>query len=232
MLTVRKSEQRRHIQSERQNTWMTFDPENVVDPLRRGFRGLESLNEERAAPVMGLHPDAQEDVELITYVREGAIIPQDEAGTLGRMGAGEFKRRNLSSRIRYPAVNGSLTETAHVFQSGLKPDSLAPGTIPEQKRFYTAERTGTLRLVASQGGKKDSLSLDQDVRVYSSILLQGSHLIHEFEGGRTAWLHVVRGRILLQDLSLRTGDGVSLVDEAAASFTAQEPSEILLFDLT
>jgi redox-sensitive bicupin YhaK (pirin superfamily) len=67
--------------------------------------------------------------------------------------------------------------------------------------------------------------------VYSSILLLGSHLIHEIEDGRTAWLHVVKGRILLQDQSLRTGDGVALVDEPTASFTAQEPSEILLFDL-
>ena len=232
MITVRRSAERRHVQSKSQNTWMTFDPENRVDPLRRGFRGLKSLNEEQAAPEMGLHSHAGQDFDLITYVREGAIIHQDEAGVLGRMEAGEFQCQNVSSRSRYRAVNGSLIYTAHVFQGGLKPEPRAPGAIPEQKRFYSAERTGTLRLIASQGGKRDSLSLVQDVRVYSSILLPGNHLIHEFEGGRTAWLHVIRGCILLQDQSLRTGDGVSLVEEAAASFTAQESSEILLFDLT
>jgi redox-sensitive bicupin YhaK (pirin superfamily) len=230
MITVRKSEERRHVQSKSQNTWMTFDPENGIDPLCRGFRGLESLNEEQAAPEMGLHPHAQ-DIDLLTYVREGSITQQGEDGPLGRMGAGEFQRRNVSPGRAYHAVNASLTEIAHVFQSGLKPESLASGTVPEQKRFYTAERTGTLKLVASRGGKRDSLSLTQDVRVYSAVLLPGNHLIHELEGGRTAWLHVVTGRIRLQDRSLRTGDGVALVDEMAASFTAQEPSEILLFDL-
>jgi redox-sensitive bicupin YhaK (pirin superfamily) len=232
MITVRKSAERRHVQSRTQNTWMTFDPENDVDPFRRGFHGLESLNEEHLAPEMGLHPHAHENIDFITYVREGAIIHQDDVGTFGRMEAGEFQRRNVPSRMKYHAVNGSIAYTAQVFQGGLKPDSLALWVTPEQKRFYTAERTGTLRLVASQGGRQDSLSLAQDVRVYSSILLQGNHLVHEFEGGRTAWLHVVKGRILLQDQFLKTGDGVALVDEVAASFTAQEPSEVLLFDLT
>ena len=133
--------------------------------------------------------------------------------------------------MSYHAMNGSLTDTAQVFQSCLNPGRIVSGEQQQQKRFYSAERTGMLRLVASQGGKQASLVLDQNVRVYSAILLPGSHLVHEFEGGRTAWLHVVRGRIRLQEQSLRTGDGAAFVDELAASFTAQEPSEILLFDL-
>jgi redox-sensitive bicupin YhaK (pirin superfamily) len=231
MITVRKSEERRHVRSKTQDTWMTFDPENEFDPLHRGFHGLESLNEEHVAPEMSLYPRAPKDVDLITYIREGALIHQDKAGIFARVEAGDFQHRTLSSRMRYHAVNGSLTDTAQVFQSCLTPDRTASRANQEKKRFYSADRTGTLRLVASRGGKQSSLVLDQDVRVYSAILLQGSHLIHEFEGGRTAWLHVIKGRILLQDQSLRTGDGVALIDEAAASFTAQEPSEILLFDL-
>jgi len=231
MITIRKSEERRHIQSRVQNTWMTFDPEDGKDPLCRGFRALESLNEEHVAPEMGLHPHAQKELDLITYVREGSLIHQDEAGGFAREEAGEFQRRRVSIRMQSHALNGSLTDTAHVFQSGLTPDRTALGTNQEQRRFYTAERTGTLKLVASQGGQRASLALDQDVRVYSAILLPGCHLVHEFEGGRTAWLHVVKGRILLQDRSLRAGDGAALIDEVAASLTAQEPSEILLFDL-
>jgi len=231
MITVRKSEERRHVQSRIQNTWSTFDPENDLDPLRRGFHGLECLREETLAPEMGLHPREQTEIDLLTYVREGALIYQDDAGRLARMEAGEFQHRSVSSRMPYQAVNGSFTDDAQVFQSCLTSAPHASGMIPEQRRFYTAERTGSLKLIASQGGKQASLSLNQDVRVYSSILHSGSHLVHEFEAGRTAWLHVVKGRILLQDLSLRTGDGVAMIDEGAASFTAQEPSEILLFDL-
>jgi len=231
MITVRRSEERRHVQSRSQNTWMTFDLDSDVDPLRGGFHGLESLNEEHAAPKMCLHPQTREDIDLLIYVREGSITLHGEAGPLGRMGAGEFQRRNMSSGTSYQAVNASPTEIAHVFQSGLKLGPVASTAILEQRRFYTAQRTGTLRLVASRGGMGDSLSLTQDARVYSSILLQGNHLVHELDRGRSAWLHVVKGRIRLQDHSLRTGDGAALVDEAAASFTAQEPSEILLFDL-
>jgi redox-sensitive bicupin YhaK (pirin superfamily) len=212
---------------------MTFDPENGVDPSRCGFLGLESLNEEQAGPEMGLPPNANKDIDLIPYVREGAIIHQDEAGIFGGIGAGESQRRGASSRLRFQAVLGSLIYyTAQVFQGGLGSDSLPPGIISEPKRFYSAERTGTLRLVASQGGKQDSLSLTQDVRGYSSIPLQGSHVVHEFKGGSTEWLHAVKGRRMLQEQSLQTGDGVALVDEAAASFTAPESSEILPFDLT
>jgi redox-sensitive bicupin YhaK (pirin superfamily) len=231
MITIRKSEERRHIRSDVQNTWMTFDPEDGKDPLCRGFHALESLNEELVAPEMGLHPHAAKDMDVITYVREGALIHQEEAGGFARMEAGEFQRRSVSIERPFHALNGSFTETAHVFQSGLTPDRIASGTNQEKKRFYAAERKGTLRLVASQGGRRDSLALDQDIRMYSAVLLPGCHLVHEFEGARTGWLHVVDGRILLQDQSLRTGDGAALIGEVAASFTAQEPSEILLFDL-
>jgi quercetin 2,3-dioxygenase len=231
MIMVRKSEERRHIQSKSQDTWMTFDPENEGDPLRLGFRGLESLNEERMTPEMGLYPHAPGELDLITYVREGALIHQGEGGSMVRMEAGEFQHRTHSSKTRYRAVNGSRTETAHVFQSWLTPDRTAPAAAQEQKRFYSAERTGSLRLVASRSGRQASLELNPDVQVYSSILRLGNHLVHELQEGRTAWLHVIKGRILLQDRILRTGDGVALVDEAAASFTAQEPSEVLLFDL-
>src|SRR5437763_16176467 len=101
MITVRKSEERRHIQSNLQNTWMTFDPEHGKDPLRRGFRGLESLNEERVAPEMSLHPHAGKDIDLITYVREGTLIHQDEAGGFARVEAGEFQHRNVSIGMQY-----------------------------------------------------------------------------------------------------------------------------------
>lgn len=231
MITVRKSEERRHIQSKVQNTWMTFDPENSFDPFRLGFHGLESLNEEYVEPEMSLLRRAPGNVDLITYVQEGTLIHQEESGGFKRLGAGEFQHRSLTRRKRYSALNGSISETAHVFQSGLTPDQNSPRTNPQQRRFYSAERTGTLRLIASQGGKQASLSLQRNVRVYSSILLLGTHLVHEFERSRTAWLHVVTGRILLQGHSLRTGDGVAMVDEVAASFTAQEPTEVLLFDL-
>lgn len=231
MITVRRSQARRHVRSDSQDTWLTFDPENEADPFRSGYRALEALNEESPVSEMNLHPHSEADLEIVTYVREGNLVHQDEAGKLGRMGPGEFQQTSARRKIRHRVINGSLLNPAHVFQSCITPDGteFEPGT--EQKRFPVADRKGVLRLVASSDGRSGSLRIHQDVQMYSSILLVGHHLIHELGKGRGAWLHVVKGRVLLQDHFLGTGDAAALSDERAVSFTAQVPSEILLFNL-
>ncbi len=210
---------------------MTFDAESPADPLRLGFRSLETLNEERLAPGMGflLHP--QKDMEVLTYVLEGTLSEEDPSGGRRALETGECRRSSARSGTRHRAVNRSLTDSAHAFQSCIKPNRKDPRSRVEQKRFPLAGRRGILRLMASSDGKDESLRMDQDIRIYSSLLDPGHHLVHELVPGRAAWLHVVKGRIRLVDHELRAGDGASLVDEAAVSWTAQEPSEILLFDL-
>jgi len=216
---------------------LTFDPDNESDRFGSGFRTLEALNEETPISEMNLHPHTSEDIEIVTYVREGTLINQDGSGGLGRIESGEFQRTSAASKLRHRVINGSLLNPAHVFQSCITPDGneFEPGM--EQKRFPVADRQGVLRLVASSDGRNGSLRIQQDLRMYSSVLLIGHHLIHELSQGRAAWLHVVKGRILLkgriilQDQSLGTGDAAALEDEEAVSFTAEIPSEILLFDL-
>jgi redox-sensitive bicupin YhaK (pirin superfamily) len=231
MITLRKSEARRHIRSERQDTWLTFDPENEADRFRRGFHTLEALNEETPVSEMGLHPHTGEDIEIVTYVRDGALIHQDDAGILGSLETGEFQRTSACRKIRHRVINGSLLNPAHAFQSCITPDGneFVPGT--ERRRFPVGDREGVLRLVASSDGRDGSLRIQQDLQMYSSILLPGNHLIHELGKGRAGWLHVVKGRVLLQDQLLGTGDAAALEDEIAVSFTAQISSEILLFDV-
>lgn len=231
MITLRRSEDRRHVRSGVHDTWMTFDPDNVVDPLRRGFHALETLNEENLAPEMGPFPHGHGDIETVTYVREGTLIHQDGSGRLGHLGAGEFQRTSDRGGIRHRALNGSLTETAHVFRSCITQRAVDTGPDQEQKRFPTADREGVLRLVVSPDGRETSLRIHQDVRVYSSVLLSGHHLIHEMAEGRGAWLHVVRGKVSLRGHELRAGDGAAVDGEAAVAFTAREPAEVLLFDL-
>ncbi len=124
-----------------------------------------------------------------------------------------------------------MMSRAHVFQSCITPDGSAVKPNTERNRFPFADRKGALRLVASPDGRDGSLSIHQDVQIYSSILLVGHHPIHELSRGRAAWLHIVQGRVLLQEHVLGTGDAAALEDESAVSFTAQIPSEILLFDL-
>jgi hypothetical protein len=167
----------------------------------------------------------------VTYVREGILINQDWSGGLGRIGAGEFQRTSTTQKYRHRVINGSFLNPAHVFQSCITPDGteFEPGT--EQKRFPVADRQGFLRIVASPDGRSGSLRIHQDVQMYSSVLLVGCHLIHDLAPGRGAWLHIVKGRVALQEHFLGTGDAVGMENEEAVSFMAQIPSEILLFNL-
>jgi len=231
MMTLRRSDTRRRIRSGTQDTLLTFDPDNAADPFRHGFRTLEALNEETPSPEMNLHHHPSEDSEIVTYVREGQLVNQEWSGGLGRIRAGEFKRTSTTHKFRHRVINGSLLEPAHVFQSCITPDGteFEPGT--EQKRFPVADREGTLRIVASPDGRNGSLRIHQDVQIYSSVLLVGNHLIHVIAPGRAAWLHIVKGRVTVQDQFLGTGDAVSVENEEAISFMAQVPSEILLFNL-
>jgi len=231
MIFLRRSKERRHVQNEAHDTWMTFDPDNPVDPFRKGFHALQSFNEEHLAPETGLLPHAQSEIEIITYVREGSLVHQDGSGRLSPQNAGEFRHASAREGTRHRSLNASVTDSAQVFQGLITPGTGDPRSTQEGKRFPTADREGVLRLVVSPDGKEESLRIPQDVRLYSSVLLLGRHVIHELAKGRGAWLHVVKGRVLLRDHDLRAGDGAALDGEMAVAFTAREAAEVLLFDL-
>lgn len=231
MIVLRRSEERRHVRTRGQDTWRTFDADSPTDPLRKGFRALESFNEEGLAPGVGSLLHLRRDIEILTYVREGTLIHEDTSGRRNVINIGECRRCSAASGTTHRAFNRSLRGKTQAFQCCIIPDREHIQFRPEQKRFPLAERRGMLRLVASPDGEAGSLRIHQDIRVYSSILDPGHHLVHEIAPSRGAWLHVVQGRIRLVDQELRAGDGASLVEEAAVSLTAGEPSEILLFDL-
>jgi len=231
MITLRRSNERRHVRQEGHDTWMTFDADSPSDPFRRGFRTLESLNEERLAPGMGFILQPQKDLEVLTYLQEGTLIEEEPSGRTRALEVGECRHSSARSGRRRRTVNRSLTEYARAFQSCAIPGPKDSRWRDQQKRFSVAGRRGMLRIMASPDGKDDSLRMRQDIRIYSSLLDTGQHVIHELAPGRAAWIHVVKGRIQLVDHLLRAGDGASLVDEPAVSWTAQETCEILLFDL-
>jgi hypothetical protein len=231
MITVRRSQERRHLRRGLHEAWMTFDRSNPSDPLGRGFRALETLNEEHIGPETGFRPLPGKVVEIITYVREGTLVYQDEAGGLSRLGPGEFERASVGSGSAPRALNGSLSDLSHSFQSCITTGTPGPIAEREQRRFPIADREGVLHLVVSPDGRDTSLRIRQDVRLYSSILLLGHHVVHELGKGRGAWLQVVQGRVLLREFDLGAGDGAAFENEMAISFTAREPSEVLLFDL-
>lgn len=210
---------------------MTFDSERPTDSLNMGFRALESLNEVGLAPEATFLLQPSRDIEVLTYVREGTLTQKDCWGKTRVLEVGECGCSGVQSGTKHRADNRSLTQYARAFQCIVASGRGSPKPRSERRRFPFAERRGILRLMASPDGKDGSLRMDRDIRIYSSVLEIGHHLIHELAPGRGAWLHVVKGRIQLFDHALRSGDGASLVEEPAVSWTAQESSEILLLDL-
>ncbi len=232
MITLRRSEERRHIAVENQKTWRTFDWENQADPLRGGFGVLKVFNEEILNPGRAFTLHTQEDRVVVTYINEGVMIfNRPRLGKTGLMETGDLQLSYALSGSKPYSLNHSSLDQARFFQSGFSPlvGPQEPGG--DKKHFTLAERKGVLKLIASPDGKEASLKIRQDVEMYSTLIHKGNHMIHELKPGRTAWLHVVKGRIDLGELILLAGDGAGYSEEIGVSFTAQEPSEILLFDL-
>ncbi len=231
MIIVRKSKERRHVENGGHKTWMTFDWENKADPLQNGFGVLKILNEEILPPGTGFILHTQKDMVIITYLREGVIIYKGPLDDTDLIWTKEFHQTNTSTDSKQYAFNASETEDAHVFQSGFTPNKNFTKSDRIKKLFTHAERQGVLKLVASSDGKDGSLTIQQDVQMYSAFIHEGNHMIHELFPCRRAWIHVVNGEISMNDLKLQTGDGAGLSEEITVSFTAREPTEILLFDL-
>jgi quercetin 2,3-dioxygenase len=231
MITLRRHKERHHDRRRKQDLWQTFYPPDQADALAGGFGTLEILNEDRLPPGARIPRHPHRDAEIVTYVREGALANDDSMGRSGVIQAGEFQRMTAGRGIRHSETNASRTDWAHVFQIGLRPSEAGLEPSHEQKRFSAAERRGVLCVVASPDGRRGSLRIHQDALMYSAMLDPGQHVVHELSQGRSAWLHLVQGEVMLGDVVLTTGDGVGVTAERAVSLTAREQTELLLLDL-
>jgi redox-sensitive bicupin YhaK (pirin superfamily) len=232
MLTLRTSNERSHIQNANQNTWMTFDPENNTDPLKNGFGALKKINEDILSPDMELRPfPTKNNILVLTYVRKGQILYKGPGGRTGLLSQNEFQLMKIGLENKQDGFNASSSDEAHVFQFRFDLEESDGGPEEMKKFFSLAERKGVLRLVASSDGREASLPIKRDFQMYSGLILEGAHIIHELGPGRKAWLHVVIGEIQMSDLMLQTGDGVGFSEEKSVSFTAKKPSSIILLDL-
>lgn len=243
MINVRRSAERHHIGNKDQKSWMTFDPDIKADPMRNGFGVLNVLNEEILSPGSGFTLRISKVMVVITYVREGMIIYKGPLDKPDFIETKEFHRGSGVPGMKQYAFNVSQSEDAHIFQCGFslgECDVEGGAAVPAEdppplegfKKLYThSERQGVLRLIASPDGRDSSIPIRNDVEMYSTYIHNGNHIIHELAPGRSAWLHVVKGHILLDGLDLQTGDGAGFSGVRSVSFTAKTPTEVLLFDL-
>lgn len=231
MITLCRATERHHDRRGNEEVWHTFYPGAEASSRSDGFAGLAVLDESRLSPGGDIARRPHRELEVVTYVREGALAQEDSTGRSGVVQAGEFQRLAAGPGVRGRERNASPVDGAHVFQLGL-------GAVPhgleasrEQRRFSTAQRRGGLCVVASPDRRSGSLRLGQDALMYSALLDPGQHVVHELSPTRSAWLHVVEGEATLDGLVLTSGDGAGFTAERAVSLTACEETEILLVDL-
>ena len=230
-IRVRRAADRGHAKYDWLDTWHTFSFNTYYDPAHMGFRSLRVINEDWVDPGKGFGMHGHRDMEIITYVLEGALEHRDSLGTGSILRPGEFQRMSAGAGIRHSEFNPSSTEPVHLYQIWLLPNQKGLAPSYEQKAFAEVERRGRLRLVASPDAQNGSLLIHQDARVYLSTLDAEQEVRHELQPGRHAWLQVLRGSVVLNGQSLGTSDGVAVSGERSLTIRATVASETLLFDL-
>jgi len=231
MIVKRPAAERGHFDHGWLDTSHTFSFADYHDPAHMGFRSLRVINEDRVAAGQGFGAHSHRDMEIITYVLEGALAHADSIGNRSTIVPGEVQRMSAGTGITHSEFNARRDEPVHFLQIWLLPDrrGLAPGY--EQKAIPSQEESGVLRLVASRDGREGTVTIHQDVDLYASRLEPGERVKHALADGRHAWLQMVSGRIELNGTSLAAGDGAAMSQESALEMVAQEPSHFLLFDL-
>ncbi|MET0646809.1 MAG: pirin family protein [Pyrinomonadaceae bacterium] len=209
----------------------TFSFNRYYDPRWTGFRDLFVINEDFVAPSSGFPPHSHADMEIITYVIEGALEHRDSAGGNGVIRPGEVQKMSAGTGVTHSEMNPSPDAPVHLLQIWIRPEREGLRPYYEQKAFPEEERRGRLRLVAAPGGTDGSVTLYQDVRLYDALLAAGEEVTHNLAHGRHAWLQVVKGAVTLNGERLGAGDGAAVSDEESLTVRADEESEVLLFDL-
>jgi len=231
MIVKRPAAERGHFDHGWLDTSHTFSFADYHDPARMGFRSLRVINEDRVAPGKGFGTHSHRDMEIITYVLEGALAHADSMGNRSTIVPGDVQRMSAGTGVTHSEFNGQRDRPVHFLQIWLLPDrrGLTPGY--EQKAIPEAEERGVLRLVASRDGREDSVTIHQDADLYASRLLPGERVKHALAEGRHAWLQMVSGRVELNGTALGAGDGAAVSQETGLEVVALEPAHFLLFDL-
>ncbi|QDT92660.1 pirin family protein [Gimesia algae] len=231
MIQVRKSKERGHADHGWLKTHHTFSFSTYQDLEHMRFRALRVMNEDVVLPGQGFGTHPHNDMEIVTYVLEGALEHKDSMGNGEVLHAGEFQRMSAGTGITHSEFNPSDSEAVHLYQIWLYPERKGIEPSYEQKRFPDSEQQNQLRLVASPEAEQGALKIHQDARIYLSKLETGQQVIHPLSAGRHAWLQVLRGQVRLNDLPLDVSDGAAVSDVEQLVMTATENAEIMLFDL-
>jgi quercetin 2,3-dioxygenase len=232
MLTIRPAQDRGIANFGWLDSRHTFSFGEYQDLNHTGFADLRVINEDKVSPGKGFGTHGHRDMEIISYVLEGALEHKDSIGTGSVIRPGDVQRMSAGTGIQHSEYNASKTDPVHFLQIWILPEQkgIEPGY--EQKNFATSEKQGKLRLVGSHDGRDGSITIHQDVDLYATVLSPGDSVSYGFASDRVGWAQVVRGAVQLNDRSLGAGDGVAIAQESliALQGVAQD-AEVLLFDM-
>lgn len=231
MITVRRSNERGHFDHGWLNTYHTFSFDQYYDPRYMNFRDLRVINEDFVAPGRGFPKHGHRDMEIITYILDGALKHEDSMGNGSIIRPGDVQRMTAGTGVRHSEQNASDQERVHLLQIWILPNTVGLDPGYEQKAFSEDERRGRLRLIASEDGREGSVLVHQDVSLFASVLPAGQEVEHAIDPLRYAWIQVARGSVEVNGEKADHGDGVSAFGESSLRIRAQEDAEVLLFDL-
>jgi redox-sensitive bicupin YhaK (pirin superfamily) len=231
MITIRGAKERGHFDHGWLNTFHTFSFDQYYEPRYMGFRTLRVINEDFVAGGRGFPKHGHRDMEIITYILEGALRHEDSMGNGSVIRPGDVQRMTAGTGVRHSEQNASEREQVHLLQIWILPHTvgLEPGY--EQKAFSEDERRGRLKLIASDDGSDGSVVVHQDVKLFASIIPAGEQVEHTMDQQRYAWIQVARGAVSVNGEKADQGDGVMVAGESNLQIKAEENAEVLLFDL-
>jgi len=210
----------------------TFSFGDYYDRKQMGFGPLRVINEDRVSPGQGFGTHGHRDMEIISYVLEGALEHKDSIGTGSVIRPGDVQIMSAGTGIRHSEFNHSKTEPVHFLQIWVVPDRDGIAPRYEQKTFPDADKRGRLRLVGSSDGRDGSVVIHQDAKLFAAILNTGEQVTQALPTHRKGWLQVARGAVVLNGQDLHTGDGAAVEGEPAITVTGKtDGAEILVFDL-
>ncbi|WP_296947843.1 pirin family protein [uncultured Massilia sp.] len=231
MLNVRKSQDRGVASFGWLRSQHTFSFGHYYDPAHMGVGPLRVINEDRVAPGRGFDPHSHKDMEIISYVLDGALEHKDSMGNGSVLRPGDVQRMSAGSGVTHSEYNHSQSEPVHFLQIWVIPDEAGGAPGYEEKHFDAESKRGRLRLVASKDGRDGSVTIRQDAAIYAAILDGADTVSHPLRAGRQAYVQVARGGVTVNGCALQAGDAVQVSEEAVVALGEARDAEVLLFDL-
>jgi redox-sensitive bicupin YhaK (pirin superfamily) len=231
MIALRKSQDRGHANHGWLDSYHTFSFADYYDPREMGWGALRVINEDRVAPGKGFGTHPHRDMEIISYVLEGALAHKDSMGTGSVIRPGDVQRMSAGTGVFHSEFNPSPTDPVHFLQIWIEPSVRGIAPSYEQKNFPREQKKGRLRLIASPDGAEGSVKIHQDARVHAVVLDDGETVTYALPQDRKAYVHVASGAVQLNGTALTAGDGAKISGEKELRLSGGEGAEVLLFDL-